>query len=386
MIKSLRVLAQKLGHTPNQIEVNSGCKRSECPSVNTLSSYFGSFTNALRSAGLKVRRHYDMSREDLLINLRKLAKKLGRTPTISDIHVTSSRSEGPSIMLYIKLFGSLNNALIEAGINPTRMLQCTRSELIKQLSALAKKLGRTPTVYDITAANKRGECGSTGVFVDRFGSIPEAQQAAGLIVYRSVETMRTSDATLIRKFKKLAKKLGRTPVTDDMNEASKRDEIPGLSTYRNRFGSLTNLQRLAGIAVRYRNNYTQAEVKRELRKLALKLDRTPTKHDVAVAFQKGTCTITTSACRKLFGSFNAALIAAGIQIAPTQRRYSEEEMLKQLRRLARKLKRSPNNNDVAAASRTGICPSPASIGVKFGSFNNALRSAGLPVTRERKTK
>jgi len=383
MLKSLRTLAKKLGHSPIQKEVLRACRKGECPSVSAIANVFGSYTNALRTAGLIIKRRYGVSRDELIKDLQRLAKRLKRTPTNHDVHAVSRKSQGPSTALFVKEFGTLQKAQIAAGLRPVRVMHATRRELIKQLQKIAKKVGCTPTGSDIAAACKRGECASVSTFLDRFGSITKAHEAAGLAIRRSTKTRQTSKDELIRQLQQLAKKLKRTPLVSDIEVAYRKGKIASLSALGSRFGSYSKALRVAGLNQIFRTNYTKAEIIRELKALALKIRKTPAKHDVALAFRKGTCSVSTSGCNKLFGSFNAALVASGIEIAITSRRYTEKEILQQLQQLARKLKRTPTGRDVGAASRKGRCAHPSAIAVKFGTFNNAIRRAGLPVTRER---
>ena len=75
------------------------------------------------------------------------------------------------------------------------------------------------------------------------------------------------------------------------------------------------------------------------------------------------------------GSWNAALNAAGLESRYIRRRWTDEQILDGLRRLAVDLGRAPRATDrVGARSEY---PSPALAIRRFGSWNQALAAAGL---------
>ena len=77
----------------------------------TVIEHFGTWNAAKRAAGLFPRRF--LTRDELLEQLRALGDELGRTPTARDL--AARRRSLPSASLYAHTFGSLGNALREAG-------------------------------------------------------------------------------------------------------------------------------------------------------------------------------------------------------------------------------------------------------------------------------
>ena len=77
----------------------------------TVIEHFGTWNAAKRAAGLFPRRF--LTRDELLEQLRGLGDELGRTPTARDLG--ARRRSLPSASLYAHTFGSLGNALREAG-------------------------------------------------------------------------------------------------------------------------------------------------------------------------------------------------------------------------------------------------------------------------------
>jgi hypothetical protein len=110
---------------------------------------FGSWNNAKRAAGLVPRRF--ATKEELLGCLRELGERIGRTPTAKD--VDAHRGLVPSKSLYWHTFGSLTNALREAGFDvPVGEERLERA--IEQGEELAQKLGRLPRFADWADARR----------------------------------------------------------------------------------------------------------------------------------------------------------------------------------------------------------------------------------------
>jgi hypothetical protein len=118
----------------------------------TVIEHFGSWNEAKRKAGLVPRRF--ATREELLELLKGLGEELGRIPTARDIE--KHRGRMPSKSLYWHTFGSLANALREAGFDvPVGEEKLERA--LEQGMELAKGLGRLPKFADWSEARKSDE-------------------------------------------------------------------------------------------------------------------------------------------------------------------------------------------------------------------------------------
>jgi hypothetical protein len=118
----------------------------------TVIEHFGSWNAAKRAAGLVPRRF--ATREELLGLLRELGDELGRLPTARDIDEHKGRL--PSKSLYWHTFGSLTNALREAGFDvPVGEERLERA--VEQGGQLARRLGRLPKFADWAEARKADE-------------------------------------------------------------------------------------------------------------------------------------------------------------------------------------------------------------------------------------
>ena len=113
---------------------------------------FGSWNEAKRKAGLVPRRF--ATREELLDLLKALGEELGRVPTARDIE--EHRGRMPSKSLYWHTFGSLTNALREAGFDvPVGEERLERA--VDQGVALAERLGRLPKFADWGEARRQDD-------------------------------------------------------------------------------------------------------------------------------------------------------------------------------------------------------------------------------------
>jgi Homing endonuclease associated repeat len=148
IIAELREAAKRLGRSPTMREFASDPQTKVHP--QTVIEHFGSWNAAKRQAGLVPRRF--ATREELLQLLRQLGDELGRVPTAKDID--ARRGSMPSKSLYWHTFGSLTQALREAGFDlPVGEERLARA--IDQGAALAKALGRLPKFADWADARRR---------------------------------------------------------------------------------------------------------------------------------------------------------------------------------------------------------------------------------------
>jgi len=115
----------------------------------TVIEHFGTWNAAKRSAGLFPRRF--LTRKDLLDQLRTLGDELGRTPTARDL--AARRRALPSASLYAHTFGSLANALREAGFEVLQGEERVE-RAIEQGAELAQAIGRLPKMSDWADARR----------------------------------------------------------------------------------------------------------------------------------------------------------------------------------------------------------------------------------------
>jgi hypothetical protein len=147
ILGELRAAAERTGRSPTMREFAADEGTAIHP--QTVIERFGSWNAAKRQAGLVPRR--GLSRADLVGLLRELGDELGRPPTARDLD--EHRDRMPSKSLYWHTFGSLTEALREAGFDvPVGEERLERA--VEQGVALAQRLGRLPKFADWAEARK----------------------------------------------------------------------------------------------------------------------------------------------------------------------------------------------------------------------------------------
>jgi hypothetical protein len=141
ILEQLRASAERLGRSPTMREFEQDTETTVHP--QTVIQHFGSWNDAKRQAGLVPRRFAEPT--DLIRLLRELGDELGRPPSAKDLD--EHRASMPSKSLYWHMFGSLKNALREAGFDvPVGEERLERA--IEQGAAIARKIGRLPKFSD----------------------------------------------------------------------------------------------------------------------------------------------------------------------------------------------------------------------------------------------
>src|SRR4029453_13568826 len=147
ILAELKDCAERLGRSPTMREFAADKQTTVHP--QTVIEHFGSWNRAQRQAGLVPGRCG--AREELLALLQELGEELGRVPTARDID--ERRGRLPSKSLYWHTFGSLTNALREAGFDvPVGEERLERA--LEQAVEFSKQLGRVAKVAGWDSAPK----------------------------------------------------------------------------------------------------------------------------------------------------------------------------------------------------------------------------------------
>src|SRR6266480_4592869 len=152
--------------------------------------------------------------EQILEELSASAKRLGRSPTMREFAADPETTVHPQTV--IEHFGSWNAAKREAGLVPRRF--ATREELVGLLRDLGAELGRVPTAKDIDA--RRGSMPSKSLYWHTFGSLAAALREAGFDVPIGEERLERA----VEQGVALARRLKRLPKFADWSAARKRDD------------------------------------------------------------------------------------------------------------------------------------------------------------------
>ena len=150
ILAELSACAERLGRSPTMREFAADPETNVHP--QTVIEHFGTWNAAKRAAGLYPRRF--LTRDELLEQLRALGEELGRIPTARDLQ--ARRRSLPSASLYAHTFGSLANALREAGFE---VLQGEErlDRAVEQGAAIARRLGRLPKMADWAEERRRDD-------------------------------------------------------------------------------------------------------------------------------------------------------------------------------------------------------------------------------------
>ncbi len=301
LLEHLRKLAKKLGRTPYKKEI----KEAGSPCAYTYYLRFGTLSRAEELAGLvpfKVKiRQSKFTDEYLLNHLKELAQQLGRTPYYRDINEAGKVKD----YNYMNRFGNITNAAKAAGLAPNtgnNVYKYSNENLLSYLKELSKQLGKTPTSRYL---NKAGKIGAS-IYIHRFGSLRKAQKAAGLVPNKRGHQQEYTNKYLLTQLKELASTLGRTPSLNDIDESGKVK----YALYTHHFGNLSKALKAAGLEANRRGRhckYTDEYLLNHLKELAATLGKTPTINDI-----KREGKISYDFYRKLFGSFSTAQRAAGL--------------------------------------------------------------------------
>jgi hypothetical protein len=147
ILEQLRGCAERLGKSPTMREFEADPETTVHP--QTVIEHFGSWNAAKRKAGLVPRRF--ATRDELVQLLRELGDELGRVPTAKDIE--ARRGSMPSKSLYWHTFGSLTNALREAGFD-VAVGEERLDRALDQGVLLAVQIGRLPKFADWAEARR----------------------------------------------------------------------------------------------------------------------------------------------------------------------------------------------------------------------------------------
>lgn len=238
LLSELYRLTAELGHTPTTDDMTEHGQHS----AQTYRKRFDSWTDALDQAGLEQKERADrVSDEEYLDTLREFADELDRTPRWQDMEA----SDYPDPTVYRKHFGSWNNALEQAGLEPnTSGVKIPNRVLLADLQRVAAGIGHSPTEPEY---NTHGHFWLP-TLRERFGTIGEARTRAGITddgtIHPEKDLRDTVDLTsyieqnanatsrspsredLLDELHRLAGKLNKTPSIADLRTHGKYSHAP----------------------------------------------------------------------------------------------------------------------------------------------------------------
>jgi hypothetical protein len=132
---------------------------------------FGTWFDALASAGLAPTRNLKVSEEECLADLKRVAQVVGK-PTVTQDEYRSHGKFSPAPL--IRNFGSWFGALSRAGLERTRVLGITDDQYFSNIEQLWRHFGRQPRYAEVS---KPLSAYSAGAYERRFGSWRKALHA-----------------------------------------------------------------------------------------------------------------------------------------------------------------------------------------------------------------
>ena len=183
-------------------------------------------------------------RPTLMMELRRVAATVGRSPSAGDMHEHGAYSP----TTYINHFGSWNTALWVCGFDPnTSRERIAMEDLLGEIDRLADKFGETPTIRQLQTHGTY----SAKPYLCRFGSWNEAVAAAGYDP-NPPGNAELSITDLLVGVRDLAGELGRPPSTYEMEQ----DGAHSLKAYYRRFDSWADVLAAAGVTDSHSDTYS----------------------------------------------------------------------------------------------------------------------------------
>lgn len=377
MLEGLRELGRRLGRTPTKEDWRRHYRELRMRSPEVYTRHFGSWTEAIRQAGLPAIVKQTFTRRELIDQLQNLSRELGRSLLPRDIAEAKRKHHCANVRTFALKFGSVPKALKEAGVYQSR--KTPRKQLIKDLQKLAASIKHPLRISDITAANRRGECASISVYRKNFRTLPRAMAAAGL---EYIPPALSADE-LILYLQQFHREHGRAPRSGDVDTQAKLGLMPHLRNFYKHFGSFPDALRAAGLVEP--PEIIREEMLAKLRELTEAWGHAPVFSEWNEATRQGLIE-SPAKYLKVFGSVREARRQAGVldrlhfshrsgnSVTPAPRRGA---IIDHLRKLADQLGRAPRNSEIQAAFLAGSNIRPGAIVRKFGSLKKAHAAAGL---------
>lgn len=284
MLESIRKWSKKHGKTPSISEWIESKKNGEyIPELRHMQRTFGDITwnKLLKLAGLEINEEskvgiYDKySDKELLQILKNELKRLNTNKWLD--YERNRNKEYPSVTFYKRRFKcSWNKLLKKAGYkdNEINNIRRTKEELIKMLKNIAKEIGHTPS---ITELSKLGH--NEGLFKDNFSSYNEAVRLAGLKPNTSPVDIKETNEELLQMYIDFSNKIGKSASFNDLN---KSNEVYNADVFCIRFGGMVELKKLAGFTTMETSNkkYTKKILKEMLLEEYNRLGRQPSNNEL----------------------------------------------------------------------------------------------------------
>lgn len=333
-------------------------------------SGFSSYHELLRAAGVGPFRTRNLKKRDVIDGLRILAAKKSRPLTTLDV---DREPDFPSVSFIQSKFGTFRNALrlAKLPIGPGR-----HGRLWHMWEKHCVAVAQAVYGHNAVIAGRKTDFGIPDIQVPGKKLIIEVMASAYIASPKERELrnyLRSRwdvECWCIRGGAELRTKRLRYRYSPEISADLKKRGFGRLASKTMSFYSRSDsLRKQAGL-------YKRSDLKEMLVRLMVKLGRTPSRQDVLN--EPGYPHPETFARCLGKGSFHTALKTADLQLPSAFRRRTKDELIALLRKLSRKLGRTPTSMDIQAADNY---PALNTFTNRFGGLNPALISAGLKPNR-----
>jgi hypothetical protein len=345
----------------------------------------GSWSAALEQAGCPVGRVApELPYGERIEQARRMAAA-GHTPAVIASHIGVSPD---SVRRYLRagscrkcgapVTASATGYCARCIFQATHVGLYTRAELLQRLREWHEQTGEAPRCTDWGAAattppnryeREYPHWPPASSATATFGSWRAMLRAAGMQAHQREPWTRQDILDALRDG---AQRLGRSPTV----ALAKCDgPLPSVTAVSRHFATWNAGLHAAGLEVSRiaPRDWDKAQILAALRGFERNHGRAPTAAEFA-ATDSAPAANTVAAH---FGSWNAALDAAGVARLPRPLRWDDAAVLAALREFSAEHGRRPKARDFAGANRDGRWPSPSTVALRFGSWSNAVRAAGL---------
>ena len=355
----IRAIADELGGPPTLGMLD---ENPNWPSRGTIRHHFGSYTNLLIRAGLPPRRcakRYQTKK--IMRDLTSFILALGRVPSQTEVR---ENPRLPSDEIYLTLYADWETVILKAGFTPNWCSREMAKKLVGDMWRKYVELGyQLPAVHEIQMDPRMEK---VFVYTQVFGDLKCAWEVSGVWKDYCERMQKEIVKTLLR----LNDEFKRVPTVHDPG-------MPDDKLVCKVFGSYEKALLAAGLKPNHRY-YTRQQLIKQLQQKYAELKRRPRTKEV----DDDPNMASMQTFRKRFGSYEAALKAAKVPTRATGQgyKYTRTELIRQLQAKAQELDKAPTTQ------QANDDPNMASAGVfarRFGSFENALKAAGISTRRTR---
>lgn len=221
--------------------------KGKYPGRETIRRHFGSWNNTIEAAGLNPNRKRKSWVEQELIESIQLFYE-----EHGKIPQTKDfeKSEGkyPSCSTIIKQFGSWNKAIEVSGFNPNVQKTWTKQEIIESIQLFVEEYGKIPVRRDFEKSE--GKYPNFTTVVVYFGSWNRAIEASGF----SPNTQKAwTKQEIIHSIQLFVEKHGKIPQTRDFENSD--GKYPSNPTIQKHFGSWNKAIEQSGFEADYNNGF-----------------------------------------------------------------------------------------------------------------------------------